>query len=267
MPSSSFFKNKKILVFVLASFVFHLLTFVILHSAANSMTPKAPLPQKILVQLNQKLPEKIADISKPAIEEVPEKASVQSLYNQKVKKETVNPNTTKPPPKNVKSQQSNQTNTKKFSQQKTAQQSAPQNNSQRIPGMPGSAVSTPSSSDDYLPYYQYGDRTYINALANPNISYYIELYRKFKLAWNPFPSVKRNLDKISGPHLTVRLGVSIDQQGNLVEVRILKSSGIVEYDSEGRRTVKTSAPFSAPPSHLEFQNGLHHMAWNFIVTL
>ena len=63
------------------------------------------------------------------------------------------------------------------------------------------------------------------------------------------------------------VGVSLNQNGELVDLIVIRPSGIETYDKEGLRTVKASSPFSAPPGNLLASDGMLHMAWTFIVYL
>ena len=182
----------------------------------------------VMVNLNPPAtPTEIADIAQPKVEKVPEKASVYAKYNSSVQEETV------------------------------AQKTTAQKNRGEVSG----------SNDDFLPSYKIGNRTYLNALANPSIFYFVELKRKFRLAFNPEPSIRYNLDKITRGQMAVIWGVSVDAQGKLKDLILIRSSGLSDYDQEARRTISVSAPFSQPPAHLLEQDGLLNMAWTFVVHL
>lgn len=120
---------------------------------------------------------------------------------------------------------------------------------------------------EFLPDYKIGDRTYVNALANPQIAYYVELKRKFKLTWNPVPALRAQINQITKGKVTVVMGVSLDASGKLAGLQMIRGSGLSAYDAEARRTVKASAPFSKPPSSILQKDGQVHMAWTFVVYL
>ena len=123
------------------------------------------------------------------------------------------------------------------------------------------------NTDDFLPNYKVGNRTYINTLANPNIAYYVELRRKFRFTFNPVPAIRHAIHQISRGQIAVVLGVSVDPGGNINELIVIRSSGISSYDYEAKRTVMSSAPFSKPPQHMIAKDNLAHMAWTFVVYL
>lgn len=230
---------------------------------------------------SQFAPKEIADIAKPKVQKVPEKASVQAKYNSSVAEETVATNAKtnqmeqmlSSAPTLIKPQQSLQDELKQIQmeqkineRQKYANlyESQSQNSSWQTP----ISSLVPSGSDDFLPSYKIGNRTYLNALANPNIFYFVELKRKFRLAFNPEAVLRFNLDKIRGGQISVIWGVSVDARGQLKDLVLIRSSGLSGYDQEAKRTISTSAPFSGPPAPLlDQQEGLLNMAWTFVVHL
>lgn len=121
------------------------------------------------------------------------------------------------------------------------------------------------NTDDYLPDYKIGSRTFINTLANPNIGYFVELRRKFRFAFNPVPALRAHINQISRGKISVVWGVSVDGNGNLSGLTLIRSSGLPAYDNEAKRTIATSAPFSRPPLQILSEDQQLHMAWTFVV--
>jgi outer membrane biosynthesis protein TonB len=133
--------------------------------------------------------------------------------------------------------------------------------------MPMPRTNFGSGGGDYFPDIKVGDRTYVNALANPQVSYYAELKKKFRLAWDPVPALRSQINQISRGQITVVMGLSVDGSGRIAALTILKGSGLSAYDAEARRTIMASAPFSKPPAYVIQKDGLAHMAWTFVVYL
>ena len=239
----------------------------------------------------------IVDIQKPSVEKVPDNPSAQGLYNSSVAKETVSrrfnkhnvplgqpaqpsahkqsqnqqqrpsPSTQTPqsPPSSMEDQvKALMEGNKKIENEKYVSRygsSAPPPKFQAQIGSPQGG-----NTDDFLPNFQVGNRTYLNVLANPTIAYYVELFRKFKLAWNPLPVLYRQGYYVPrGGHITVIWGFTIDQNGNLAEPVLIKGSGNGPYDNEAKRTLQVSAPFTNPPPHLLNQNGVLYVGLPFIV--
>lgn len=263
-----FKKRPAILFFLFTSVLLHLLILLLAKEFTVSVPP---VENPVWVQLTEpELP--IVDIPKPDEETIPANASAESLYNQAVPEETVAPSPLEPPSEGE--SQAPIAATKNEEQKKPAPPtkdlpsiySKEEEKKERIPGLPD-AVGQASPTMDFLPGFKVGNRTYINTDANPNIAYFIELKRKFRLTWNPAPSVRAHAAQISRGRIEVVLGVSVDRFGNLADLIVIRSSDLENYDQEGARTVKVSSPFSSPPENLLGNDGLLHMAWTFAVYL
>lgn len=149
----------------------------------------------------------------------------------------------------------------------------PEQPARKRSSMPRMAVSSTMNVDseaylpeDYYPNYSYGNHTYLNVLRYPDIEYFVRLKRAFKQTWNPIPSVQQYF--MSGGErknsIAVVMAVSVDAQGNMPELFVLRASGSGAYDQEALRTIRANSPFSAPPEKL-LKNGLLRMSWTFIV--
>lgn len=124
-------------------------------------------------------------------------------------------------------------------------------------------------AEDYYPDFRRGRHTYLNVLRFPDIQYFVRLKRAFKMTFNPIPSLREAYvqNRIVEGKIETVLGVSIDAQGNLDEIFVVKGSGISEFDAETLRTIRVSSPFSAPPTKLLDGDGLVRMSWTFTVYL
>jgi len=293
-----FQRKKGTIIFIIVSLFIHALIIFLLNKGFEHLAQNAPkAPETVWVQLPQQQPDlPIADIDKPDAEEVPDNASAQAVYNQKVKEETVAANSQKSSPAKkqapVNQEASKKTEAKKEEPKKEApkEEVAKKENNQlekfpsqnpsvskqevygkqnesppaHIPGMPESSPA--SDGGDFLPNYKVGNRTYLNTLANPNIAYYAELKRRFRSTFNPVPALRGHMNEIARGKIDVVLGVSVNSRGELTDLIVIRSSGLEAYDQEGIRTVRSSSPFSAPPAHL-MENGQLNMAWTFVVYL
>lgn len=288
--------RKALILALLISFLFihlPLIFFIASHDFAQNRDSLLHKNETVIM-LNLKppsAPTEIADITKPKVEKVPEKASVYAKYNSSVQQETVaqkkptqqKPTPTLPTPQTtpyseptlIKPQQSLQDELKQIQmeQKQIEKQKYARLYENKTAKNDLSTWQTPlrgevlGNNDDFLPSYKIGNHTYLNALANPNIFYFVELKRKFRLAFNPEPSLRANLDKISRGQMAVIWGVSVNAQGKLADLILIRSSGLTDYDQEARRTISVSAPFSRPPAHLLEHDGLLNMAWTFVVHL
>ena len=254
---------------------------------------------------NVELP--IVDIAKPAEEAVPDQAAAQALYNSKVQEETTaaghpsphpfhsavdaaprgaRASTKQPLPSSGTSlpQQGERglesPTGSKFSnsmqdelaalqhdQKLKEQRSLQRFDSTKNVVLPTNFDDTGGSPDDFIPEYKVGGRTYVNALANPLIAYYVELKRKFKLTWNPIPPLRNQLTSTSRGQVQVVWGLTVDAAGQVTDVELIQGSGLSQYDAEARRTMQVSAPFSRPPLTLLTPDQHVYMAWTFVVYL
>lgn len=268
--------NRSIVVlFVLLSLLLHILLFFVLKENWQAFE-ESPAPEQIATWVTLQQPPDIVDVPKPKKEEVPDKPTAQGLYNQKVKEETVAPNLPQENSKRQNVQTSKQSDPKTSEPQNVrtsprtfkdlyATQSPVQGENQKQDPTP--AFSAPFSSGEFLPAYKVGDTTYLNILANPQIAYYVELKQKFKLAWNPIPTLRGHVSEISKGKIDVVIGFTILQDGSLTGLRVIQASSLPTYDYEGKRTVQVSAPFSAPPQHLMGSADRLNLAVSFVVYL
>jgi len=123
------------------------------------------------------------------------------------------------------------------------------------------------STGEYFRNYKVGNKTYLNALANPHVSFFVQLRRKFRFTFNPAPVLRTRINEITKGRISVVWGLSVDSKGNMSGLRLLRSSGISAYDYEAKRTITASAPFSRPPAQLLTKDNQIHMAWTFVVYL
>lgn len=279
-------RNKSIEFFIIISILLHLVCLFLLRHLAdiNKLTEeRRPLWVELKKPPQTKIPSRIADIPKPIKEEVPDQASAAALYNQKVKKETVRPGLPTPskpspppsPPVKKKKKEAKKPAPKKSRKKKgptvalksTEPKKIEDQPPLKIPGIPGAHIERRTSPfpDDYFPDYTVGGRTYLNTLARPGIRYFVELKRKFRLAFNPRRALRGHVTRLSGGFIDVVLGVSVDSKGEMKELILIRSSDIDGYNYEGKRTIRSSAPFSSPPPNLLGKDGLLRMAWTFRV--
>lgn len=126
--------------------------------------------------------------------------------------------------------------------------------------------------EDYFPNFRRGAYTYVNTLRHPHVGYFVEIKRALKIAWAPRHPIlaHRSSDIVRRGVVGCVVGATVDPQGNLVEVFILKGSGLPVYDEEALRTFRVSAPFFAPPPELLRQlgqQGMLRMSWAMIVNI
>lgn len=128
----------------------------------------------------------------------------------------------------------------------------------------------PSASSDVLPDYKIGSHTYVNALRYPDVSYFVELKRRFRTAFNPYSIrgvLRKHAAQLSamGSIQTV-MAVTVDARGNLTDLFVIRKSAIGDYDLFVQKVIQDSAPFTSPPAKLLDKDGKLRMSWTFQVT-
>lgn len=123
--------------------------------------------------------------------------------------------------------------------------------------------------EDFYPDFRRDAHTYLNVLRYPGVEYFVRMKRAFKITFDPVPSLRSyfSANRVALGSVDVVLGVSVDEDGELAELFIFRSSGIPAYDDEALRTVRASAPFATPPDKFLGDDGLLRMSWTFSVYL
>ncbi|MBI2092113.1 MAG: energy transducer TonB [Deltaproteobacteria bacterium] len=207
----------------------------------------------------------LADIPEPAIQEKPATAKHLGMYNQKAANETVASSKKEAAAEKSKSRAAS--DLYKVDRDLFAMKSP-------VADEANNAVTSGEAADnerleDFYPDYKAGAHTYINVLRYPEVEYFVRLKRAFKMTWNPVPALRRGAStmSISRGTVSVVVAVSVEKEGNLSELFVLKSSGIASYDDEAVRTVRASSPFSSPPEKFLEDDGLLRMSWTFVLYL
>ena len=122
---------------------------------------------------------------------------------------------------------------------------------------------------DFMPGVKIGDKTYLNAAAMPNVQYFTRLKRIFRIRFNPRNALLNHFrhNRVSLGKINVTMAVEVSPSGHLQRLFVMRSSGIPGYDHEALRTVRQSAPFSAPPKAIQGKDGVLRMTWHFTTYL
>jgi TonB family protein len=110
---------------------------------------------------------------------------------------------------------------------------------------------------EYLPEVAEGDKTELNTWQWRHAPFFNRIKERIGQIWSPQAQIARfdpqgsllgQLDRV-----TV-LSVTINREGDLVDLGITNPSGVAYLDEEAERTVKKAAPFSFPPKELFLEN-------------
>lgn len=176
-------------------------------------------------------------------------------------------------------------------QQKAAQRSEPQSKSATLPklgnlGIPFRLNEKPKPKQDTAedkPFQeasraggeQYvddknlpqGAENLLNAEESVYYAFYARLYQAIGPIWSSRLREVAPNTRIQPGDYTTSVDVVLDQEGNLVEVRLLQSSGVREFDEAVNTSWKKVGRFPNPPKGLLSKDGNVHTGWNFTVQL
>lgn len=261
-------RKKRLLLFVLISFLFHYLILWLMLSvpAAVDDVPEQALDVTIIEK-----PYKVADILQPKEQVRPEKADFLGMYDSRVPEEQVssspaNPGAPFTKPAEPEPMQEEPAEGKRdlaslYALKKAHPKvSEPAKPSWEKPG---------ELPEDFYPDYKVGPHTYLNVLRFPEITYFVRLKRIFKMTFSPVSALRHYFytNQISRGHVEVVLGVTVNWNGQLDRLFVINSSGLKRYDQEALRTVRDSAPFASPPTKLLGEDRKLRMSWTFTVYL
>lgn len=135
-------------------------------------------------------------------------------------------------------------------------------------GKPGAPGEPDSFVNDFFPDIKIGGKTYLNTAAFPDVQYFTQLKRIFRMRFSPATPLRAHFagNRVVVGKVNVSMAVTVSADGRLKDLFIIKSSGIPGYDEEALRTIRESAPFAAPPAKV-MEGGELRMNWNFITYL
>ncbi len=135
-------------------------------------------------------------------------------------------------------------------------------------GRPGAPGEPDNFVNDFFPDVKIGGKTYLNTAAFPDVQYFTQLKRIFRMRFNPATPLRAHFagNRVVVGKVNVSMAVTVSADGRLKDLFVIKSSGIPGYDEEALRTIRESAPFAAPPSKV-MEGGELRMNWNFITYL
>ncbi|PIU57235.1 MAG: hypothetical protein COS89_05035 [Deltaproteobacteria bacterium CG07_land_8_20_14_0_80_38_7] len=266
-----------LLPFIVISILIHMLILLILGSGLFKIPKTEEQVVEIIPVIEKGQQYEIADISKPDVEQRPDKARFVGNYDSSANKETVavtqrggsqqaqrKTEKAKTPVKEPKSNESKSKSYYNIDKKLFASKTPDVLDSQEISDIRGT-----NSLEDYYPDYTIGARTYLNVLRYPDVDYFVRMKRQFKMTFNPVPALKDyfSMNRVMQGSVDVVMGVSVNPSGNLAELFVIRSSGISEYDKEALRTVRASSPFASPPKKFLEDDGMLRMCWTFTVYL
>jgi len=127
------------------------------------------------------------------------------------------------------------------------------------------AVTSTGGSDDALPMKREGSETLLNARRYRFISFFERVKEQVRNQWSPNQALSRR-DPTGKAFCCrdryTRLQVRIDKEGNILDLKVVKGSGLRFLDSESLRAFRTAGPFPNPPDAL-FAEEKEHFEFRF----
>lgn len=212
----------------------------------------------------------IADIAPPEHEEKPAQAKFLGLYDSRVEEEKVALTPDIPPERRrVATGKDGRALSQPGRKSETGTELAMKSPEQKfLEGERGEDLSS-NIPEDFFPNITVGERTYLNVLRYPKISYFVRMKKIIKLTWNPLPIVNQYYfsSQLAKGKIETTVALQVDREGNMVRLFIHQSSGLPAFDDEALRAIQDSAPFAAPPRELLDADGILPLVYTFIVFL
>lgn len=110
-----------------------------------------------------------------------------------------------------------------------------------------------------------GSENILNAEESVYYSFFARLYDAIGPIWASRLREISNSTRVQPGDYTTAVDVVLDREGNLVEVRIMQSSRVREFDEAVNTAWSRIGKFPNPPSGLIKEDGKVHTGWNFTV--
>ena len=126
-----------------------------------------------------------------------------------------------------------------------------------------------SGTEDYIKGVKAGDKTLLNSRQFVYYSYYNRIRQQVNQYWRPhirqaLQHLALNNKYIHMDHIT-RLKITLDSDGYLLHIKVLRASGLVEVDAVALQAFELAAPFPNPPKNLIEEDGTINIHWSFIL--
>lgn len=124
-----------------------------------------------------------------------------------------------------------------------------------------------SSLENFVPDVRPGNQTALKTRAHPYALYVARMHRRIHELWG-FGFLEQLDDKsadypLNNPDLWTNLEISVNPDGTLHKVTIVKTSGKTEFDVAAVDTVLSSAPYDATPEAIRSVDGRIYLRWGF----
>lgn len=118
-----------------------------------------------------------------------------------------------------------------------------------------------SSSNDFLSEVKISDHTQLNTIENKYYGFYQRVRNKLEDFWQS--NIHKRVRDVRSDLFT-RLKIILSERGELINIIIISSCGIQEFDQAAIDSIKEAAPFHNPPKGL-IREGKVSLDWGFII--
>jgi hypothetical protein len=124
-----------------------------------------------------------------------------------------------------------------------------------------------SSLENFVPDVRVGNQTALKTRAHPFALYLARMHRRIHELWG-FGFLEQldgrgASDPLNNPDLWTNLEVSLNTDGTVHKVTIVKTSGKTEFDVAAVDTVLSSAPYEETPEAIRSVDGRVYLRWGF----
>jgi TonB family protein len=127
-----------------------------------------------------------------------------------------------------------------------------------------------SATNDYVEEVRLGDFTHLNTVEYKFYGFYHRIRQKLEQFWGK--SIQEKAEQIfrsgrrlpASENLITSLQVTLNENGEIVRVKILGASGVKELDDAAIESFNQAGPFPNPPKDL-LVNGKVTIDWGFVV--
>ena len=124
-----------------------------------------------------------------------------------------------------------------------------------------------SSLENFVPDVRPGNQTALKTRAHPYALYIARMHRRIHELWG-FGFLEQLDDKaadypLNNPDLWTNLEISVNTDGTLHKVTIVKTSGKTEFDVAAVDTILSAAPYDTTPEAIRSVDGRIYLRWGF----
>lgn len=128
-----------------------------------------------------------------------------------------------------------------------------------------------SASSDHLKDVSIGAETLLSTREFVFYSYFERIRRQLSEHWTP--EVRKKVENLnrqgrsiaSEQEKVTKSLIILDAKGNLVTVKIISQSGVIELDEAVVETLRSAAPFPNPPEGIIEKDGTIQIRWDFVL--